>query len=169
MPDRRYSKTLSFLTEQLPAPAKILDLGVTNPFAERMQHAGYEVVNTGGEDLDEDRSTVMQAGFDACTAFEIFEHLLSPYELLKSIEAPQLIGSIPINVWFAPPHRNPNDPWDRHFHEFEPWQLDWLLEKTGWEIVRSETWTSPDRLRFGIRPLLRFIWPSYYFFHCKRK
>ena len=20
--------------------------------------------------------------------------------------------------------------WDRHYHEFEDWQLDWLLEKT---------------------------------------
>jgi hypothetical protein len=24
--------------------------------------------------------------------------------------------------------------WDRHYHEFEDWQLDWLL-KTGWKIM----------------------------------
>lgn len=169
MPERRYAKTLSFLKEQLPPPANIIDLGVINPFSERMLQAGYKVFNTGGEDLDEVRTTVEEPDYDCCTAFEIFEHLLSPYELLKSIKAPELVGSIPLNVWFAPPHRNPNDPRDRHYHEFYPWQFDWLLEKTGWEIVRSETWASPDRLRPGIRPLLRFIWPSYYFFHARRK
>ena len=110
MPERRYAKTLSFLQEQLPPPANIIDLGVINPFSERMLQAGYKVFNTGGEDLDEVRTTVEEPGYDCCTAFEIFEHLLSPYELLKSIKAPELVGSIPLNVWFAPPNRNPNDP-----------------------------------------------------------
>jgi hypothetical protein len=30
--------------------------------------------------------------------------------------------------------------WDRHYHEFEDWQLDWLLEKTGWKIIDSQKW-----------------------------
>jgi hypothetical protein len=33
--------------------------------------------------------------------------------------------------------------WDRHYHEFEDWQLDWLLEKTGWKIIDSQKWTNP--------------------------
>jgi ribosomal protein S6 len=32
--------------------------------------------------------------------------------------------------------------WDRHYHEFEDWQLDWL-EKTGWKIIDSQKWTNP--------------------------
>jgi hypothetical protein len=32
--------------------------------------------------------------------------------------------------------------WDRHYHEFEDWQLDWLLE-TGWKIIDSQKWTNP--------------------------
>ena len=23
---------------------------------------------------------------------------------------------------------------DRHYHEFEDWQFDWLLEKSGWQV-----------------------------------
>lgn len=169
MPDRRYRKTLSLMKTHLPAPARIMDLGVDNPFSEIMRKEGYTVDNTGGEDLDEEVSLAKATGYDAVTAFEILEHLLSPYTLLKSIEAPKLIISVPLNVWFSGPHRNPKDPRDNHYHEFYPYQMDWLLDKTGWKIDHSETWTSPDRWRPGIRPLLRFIWPSYYFVVCSRK
>ena len=169
MPDRRYRKTLSLMKTHLPAPARIMDLGVDNPFSEIMRKEGYTVDNTGGEDLDEEVSLAKATGYDAVTAFEILEHLLSPYTLLKSIEAPKLIISVPLNVWFSGPHRNPKDPRDNHYHEFYPYQMDWLLDKTGWKIDHSETWTSPDRWRPGFRPLLRFIWPSYYFVVCSRK
>lgn len=169
MPDRRYRKTLSWMMQHVPPPSRVLDLGVSNPFSKIMTEKGYSVTNTTGEDLDEDHSAVSADGYDVVTAFEIFEHLLSPYTLLKSIRAEQLVISVPLNVWFGKPHQNPNDPLDRHYHEFYTWQLDWLLEKTGWEIVHAETWTSPDRIRPGIRPLLRFIWPSYYFVYCRKK
>jgi hypothetical protein len=36
--------------------------------------------------------------------------------------------------------------WDRHYHEFEDWQLDWLLEKTGWKIIDSQKWTNPLKI-----------------------
>ena len=169
MPDLRYRKTQSFLQKNLPAPARIMDLGIDNPFAAIMRKEGYTVDNTGVADLDEQPDVATAAGYDAVTAFEILEHLLAPYALLKTIDAPALLISVPLNVWFAPPHRNANDLRDRHYHEFYPWQMDWLLEKTGWTIQDSEVWTSPDRLRLGIRPLLRFIWPSYYFVYCTRK
>jgi hypothetical protein len=44
----------------------------------------------------------------------------------------------------------------RHYHEFEDWQLDWLLEKTGWKIIDSQKWTNPVN-KFGIRPLLHYL------------
>ena len=40
-----------------------------------------------GEDLDEDHSTIENSTAKVVTAFEIFEHLLSPYEVLKSIKS----------------------------------------------------------------------------------
>jgi hypothetical protein len=41
-----------------------------------------------------------------------------------------------------PAYRSKTDMWDRHYHEFEDWQLDWLLEKTGWKIIDSQKWTN---------------------------
>jgi hypothetical protein len=28
--------------------------------------------------------------------------------------------------------------WDRHYHEFEDWQFDWLLEKSNWKIEKKK-------------------------------
>ncbi|MDX1547036.1 MAG: hypothetical protein R3247_08620, partial [Rhodothermales bacterium] len=94
-------------------------------------------------------------------AFEILEHLVGPLNVLRAIDAPRLIATVPLRLWFAPAYRNASDPWDRHFHEFEDWQFDWLLEKAGWRIVRRAQWTSPSRA-LGLRPLLRRITPRYY-------
>ena len=50
---------------------------------------------------------------------------------------------------------------DRHYHEFEDWQFDWLLEKAGWNIKKRQKWTSPIS-KIGIRPILRKFTPRYY-------
>ncbi len=51
-PNKRFKKTLEFLENAVPAPAKVLDLGVENPFSAIMKSHNYEVTNTSGEDLD---------------------------------------------------------------------------------------------------------------------
>ncbi len=165
-PDNRYQKTLEFLNEAIPPPAKILDLGVKNPFSEIMQNNGYKVTNTSGEDLDEDFSAVKK-DYDLVTAFEIFEHLLAPYNILKEIKADKLVASIPLNLWFSPAYRSKTDKWDRHYHEFEDWQFDWLLEKSGWEIKKTLKWTNPVN-KIGVRPLLRKFTPRYYAVYAER-
>ena len=57
---------------------------------------------------------------------------------------------------------------DRHFHEFEDWQFDWLLEKAGWTIIDSQKWISKVKIN-GIRPLLRNYTPRYYAVYAERK
>lgn len=161
IPSKRYKHTLEFLQSVLPAPATILDLGVRNPFSEIMEQHGYTVINTSGEDLDEFPEIVKNHKIDAVTAFEIFEHLLSPYEVLKAIETTKLITTIPLKLWFASAYRSKTDMRDRHYHEFEDWQFDWLIEKTGWEIKKTQKWTSPIN-KLGIRPILRKFTPRYY-------
>lgn len=128
-PEKRFNKTLAFLQKHIPQPAKILDLGVSNPFSEIMKAEGYEVQNTTGEDLDDDFHAVQTGEYDVVTAFEIFEHLLAPYNILKEIQAEKLVTSIPLKLWFSPAYRSKSDKWDRHYHEFEDWQFNWLLEK----------------------------------------
>jgi len=167
-PTKRYNNTLCFLQEVLPAPAVILDIGVRNPFSEIMEQNGYTVYNTSGEDLDENPEVVNNQKVDAITAFEIFEHLLSPYVILKKIAAKKLITTIPLNLWFTGAYRSKTDMWDRHYHEFEDWQFDWLLEKTGWEAKKNAKWTSPVN-KIGVRPILRKFTPRYYAVYAERK
>ena len=132
-----------------------------------MKQNGYQVSNTQGEDLDVDFSSVKASNSDVVTAFEIFEHLVAPYNVLKEINAKKLVASIPLRLWFSSAYRSKTDPWDRHFHEFEDWQFDWLLEKAGWKIKDAVKWTNPTK-KIGLRPLLRLFTPRYYIVYAER-
>lgn len=168
MPNKRYKHTLEFLQEVLPAPAVVLDVGVRNPFSEIMEENGYTVYNTNGEDLDNFPEVVNNQKVDAVVAFEIFEHLLAPYNVLKNIEADKLITTIPLKLWFASAYRSKTDMWDRHYHEFEDWQFDWLINKSGWRSLKTKKWTSPIK-KLGFRPILRKFTPRYYAVYAERK
>jgi hypothetical protein len=165
-PDKRFRLTLAFVKKHLPQNASILDLGVTNPLGEMLKN-DFIVFNTKGEDLDEHQKGLTQKA-DAVTAFEILEHLLNPYTVLSKIQSDKLFISVPLRLWFSGAYRSKTDVWDRHFHEFECWQLDWLLEKTGWQIEDKLTFTHPVK-RIGFRPLLRLITPRYYLVYATRK
>jgi len=156
------------MAQSLQPGTSILDIGTANAFSHIMIEKGYQVVNTQGEDLDQTPEAVAQHKTEVATAFEIFEHLLNPLGVLKAIQAETLFASIPLSLWFAKAYRNKNDRWDQHFHEFEDWQFDWLLEKGGWEIVRKEKWTSPVFIP-GIRPIFRLFTPRYYIIEARRK
>jgi len=161
LPKKRYTHTLAFLQKHVPKNATILDLGVRNPFSEIMEENGYTVYNTNGEDLDLLPEIVKNYNVDVVTAFEIFEHLIAPFNVLKTIETTKIITTVPLKLWFASAYRSKTDMWDRHYHEFEDWQYDWLLEKAGWHIEDTEKWTSPIN-KIGIRPILRKYTPRYY-------
>ena len=167
-PNKRYAETIKFLKRNIPPPAHLLDLGVRNPFSEIMEQHGYQVSNTQGEDLDIDFRNVHDSPAEVVTALEIFEHLLAPFNSLREIKAEKLIASVPLRLWFSPAYRSPTDIRDRHFHEFEPWQFDWLLERTGWKIRDSHKWTNPVA-KIGFRPLLRAFTPRYYIVYAERK
>ncbi len=160
-PNKRYKHTLAFLQKHIDTSETILDLGVENPFSEIMKSNGYSITNTAGEDLDVDFESIVKSNADVVTAFEIFEHLIAPFNVLKEIKADKLVASIPMRLWFAPAYRSKTDPWDRHYHEFEDWQFDWLLEKAGWTIKDSSKWTNPSK-KIGLRPILRYFTNRYY-------
>jgi len=166
-PNKRFKKTLAFLKKHVSTDEPILDLGVENPFSRIMIENGFSVLNTKGEDLDLDFSSVTQNKAEVVTAFEIFEHLLAPFNILTEIKANKLVASIPLKLWFSPAYRSKIDPRDRHYHEFEDWQFDWLLEKTGWVIKDSAKWTNPVK-KIGFRPLLRSFTPRYYIVYAER-
>ena len=158
----RYSRTLAFLQSRLSVPCRILDLGAANPFGEILKEIGFEVSNTSPDvDLDLVPEAVRAFDVEVVTAFEIFEHLVAPFNLLRHLPANRLIATVPLRLWFDGAYRNPSDPWDRHFHEFEDWQFDWLLEKAEWTVEHRMKWNGPA-FRYGIRPLLRLVTPRYY-------
>ncbi len=167
-PNKRFKNTLNFIQKHISDKETILDLGVENPFSKIMVSEGYKVTNTKGEDLDIDFSSVTNAKEDVVTALEIFEHLIAPYNILKEIKADKLITSIPLRLWFSPAYKSKTDPWDRHYHEFEDWQFNWLLEKAGWEIKDTAKWTNPVK-KIGLRPLLRLFTNRYYIVYAERK
>ena len=164
---KRHLKTLDFLNQHIDPASYILDLGIKNPLSELMQAQGYKVENTQGEDLDEDQKVLTSSKAEVVTAFEILEHLLSPYQVLKSIKAEKLVASVPLKLWFSNDYRSKTDSRDRHFHEFEDWQFDWLLEKTGWKIMASQKWINPPK-SFGFRPLLRYFTPRHYIVYAEK-
>ncbi|NMH87733.1 methyltransferase domain-containing protein [Flavivirga algicola] len=166
-PNKRFKLTLQFLKKHISNSETILDLGVVNPFTKIMQENGYSVENTLGEDIDLNTSTIENSNSDVVTAFEIFEHLLSPFTVLQSIKADKLVASIPLRLWFSSAYRSKTDMLDRHYHEFEDWQFDWLLEKAGWKIIDSKKWTHPVK-KIGIRPILRWFTPRYYIVYAER-
>lgn len=166
-PHKRFKITLEFLEKHIPKTNNILDLGVENPFSQIMKEAGYKVQNTTGLDLDDDVSEIANFNGEVVTAFEIFEHLVSPYTSLKAIPCDKCVISVPLKLWFSSAYRNKNDIRDQHYHEFEPWQLDYVLEKAGWKVVDSVKFTNPVN-KLGIRPLLRKFTNRYYLVYCER-
>ena len=166
-PEKRYRLTLEFLHKHIGKEEQILDIGVPNPFSEIMRQEGFEVQNTGGEDLDLDLSSIRHSDAPVVTAFEILEHLVAPFNLLRELPANKLLASVPLRLWFATAYRSDTDPRDRHFHEFEAWQFDWLLEKAGWKIKDSIQWAHPVK-KIGVRPILRYFTPRYYLIYAER-
>ncbi|MFD2543520.1 methyltransferase [Lacinutrix gracilariae] len=166
-PHKRYKLTYQFLEKHISKSESILDLGIENPFTKILKNNNYSVTNTKGEDLDLDTTNIENAEATVVTAFEIFEHLLSPFTVLKAIQADKLVISVPLKLWFSSAYRSKTDPWDRHYHEFEDWQLDWLLEKAGWKIIDRQKWTNPTK-KIGIRPILRWFTPRYYIVYAEK-
>ena len=166
-PNKRFKHTLEFLKKHVSTSETILDLGVVNPFTKIMQEHGFTVENTQGEDLDLFTTTIDNSISDVVTAFEIFEHLLSPFTVLKAIKSDKLVASVPLKLWFSSAYRSKTDMLDRHYHEFEDWQFDWLLEKAGWRIIDRQKWTNPTK-KIGLRPILRWFTPRYYIVYAER-
>lgn len=157
----RYNKTLNFISASVKSNQKVLDLGAKNQFSLIMEKKLRVTVTNTNFDLDREPKLLKNYNCDIVTAFEILEHILNPLSVLENITAKRLFVTVPLRLWFKKAYRNPKDKWDRHFHEFEDWQFDWLLDHAGWKIVRSEKWTDSAPIT-GIRPLLRNFTPRYY-------
>lgn len=165
---RRFKRTLAFVEKSLAKGSNILDIGTPNALSAFLTEKGYHITNTPEIDLDLHPEIVeKKSSVQAVTGFEIFEHLINPMGVLQKLPGEVLFASIPMRLWFSKAYRNKNNEWDQHYHEFEDWQFDWLLKKSGWEVIRSEKWTNPALIP-GFRPILRSFTPRYYIVEAKR-
>lgn len=168
MHKRRFLKTIEFMGALDLKGKKILNLGPDNPLSQMLVKEGYDIENTAiGQDLDLDFEVVKNPKYEAVIAFEILEHLVSPFPLLKAIAGKQLVISVPLALWFSTAYWDNKDPYNCHYHEFEPRQMKMLLKKAGWNVLKEEKQTSPTR-KIGFRPLLRWITPRHYYVYSER-
>ena len=93
--------------------------------------------------------------------------MVVPFNVLNDIKATKLIASVPLKLWFSSAYKSKTDKWDRHYHEFEDWQFNWLLEKSGWEVKKSIQFTSPVK-KIGFRPILRLFTPRFYLVYAEK-
>ncbi len=160
----RYIVTLKHVLKFFPPESRITDLGNENPFFKCMIENGYHVKSTGNIDLDK---YVIIDHEDCVTSFEVFEHLLNLYMVLKNFRSgTKLLCSVPLKVWFSPEFWNEKNEWDQHFHEFSERQFLKLLIKTDWRVLYAKKQRIIKRL--GIRQLLRIFWPSYLFVYAEK-
>lgn len=146
----------------------IFDLGVENILSKNMK-LWYDTKNTP-DNVDfhksQDSIKVLSGKSNITTSFEVFEHLLNPFTVLRAIRSEYLVCTVPLKVWFSPAYWHKTDVRDRHFHEFEERQFLWLLEETGWGVLEKGKWKIQHNI--GIRPFLRLFWPSYLWVIAKR-
>ena len=166
-PHKRYRITTDFINKHIDKSELILDLGIKNPLSQALKKDGYQIINTNGEDLDIDQSLIIETKATVVTAFQIFEHLLNPFQILNTIKAKKLVCSVPLRLWFAKAYINFSDIRDNHFHEFEDWQFRLLLEKTGWKIIEEKKFTNPVK-KIGIRPLFRLFTYRYMIIYAEK-
>ena len=158
----RYSETVKFIGKHIQKSEQIIDLGVENVLSELIKANGFKIKNTSC-DLDEYFGFM---NYDVITAFEIFEHLFAPFNLLMVTKG-KLVCSIPLNLWFAKAYWNDNIKRDCHYHEFEERQFLALLDRTGWQVKDSLKIKYYDKW-FGFRPILRMFYYRYLIIYAEK-
>ncbi|NTU54005.1 MAG: class I SAM-dependent methyltransferase [Chlorobiaceae bacterium] len=153
----RWERSLAFVrgsaSVALPASGG-LEIGDRTAMTTMLEaHFGCSFANTT-VDLD---TGAIRGCYPVVTAFEVIEHLYNPLHLLLEIRgvldpAPSSRLFLSTPVWKPAILQSPE-----HFHEMPERAFSALLSRSGFSVVRRETFgiRSPLYCLRGIRPLLR--------------
>lgn len=163
----RWDKTIEQLRKRMRKGKDklVLDVGQRGEFTEVLEDEfNLKIWNTGDVDLDADLLYSDTGNFYDCIfIFEVLEHLFNPLYLLIVLK--NLLkggGSIFVTV-----PRHPKIFWSKyHFHEFDNYRFNALIKRAGFEIVYHTSWRI-KQLRFGIRPVLRYILGRIHFYELR--
>lgn len=159
---KRTRETIAFC--DIPRYSTVLDIGEPNYLAIQMgREKRVTVINTTS---DLDYEIKPEGVYDYVTCFEVIEHLLNPRTFFDNLHG---VTKKLSRVFLSYPSR-PKWFWNdaEHFHEYDRMRFEYLLDKTGWEIVREKP-IYVRRWPTGIRPLLRNFMPQTTVYELRKK
>jgi hypothetical protein len=151
----RSDQTIAFC--MIPTGTKVLDIAEPNELSKKMAIAKNVFVVNTTSDLDYDIKPEKKGTFSYVTCFEVIEHLMNPRMFFDNLYN---ITTNDVVLYLSYPSR-PKFLWndDEHFHEYDRLRFDYLLEKTGWMVVREKN-IYVHRPPIGIRPIIRNFLPQ---------
>lgn len=151
----RTRQTIEFC--DIPKGSTVLDIAEPNELSKQLaKEKQVKIINTVS-DLDYKIIPQRMMPFKFVTCFEVIEHLLNPrlfFDNLRKITPKDVVVylSYPSRPWWA---ENRHE----HFNEYSRVRFEYLLEKTGWKIVREKK-IYVRRRPVGIRPVIRSFMPQ---------
>lgn len=161
--ESRFSQTVDFIGN---VSGIALDIGERNNLSKYIESRNdVTIINTVSDldySIEYDYSCSL---FDTVFCFEVIEHLLNPRMFFDNLSK---IINRESNIFLSYPSR-PKFLWnnDEHFHEYDRLRFDYLLEKTGFRIVREKN-IYVRRKPIGIRPIIRNFIPQTRIFLLKK-
>ena len=161
--ESRFRQTVDFIGN---ISGVSLDIGERNHLSDYIEERlNVSIVNTFS-DLDYCiEYNADDEMFDYVFCFEVIEHLLNPRNFFDKLYCLVHKDS---RIFLSYPSR-PKLFWnnDEHFHEYDRLRFNYLLQKTGFKIVRQKN-IYVRRTPNGIRPLLRNFIPQTVIFELQK-
>jgi len=155
--DLRFRFTAHQLAQDYPLAEPVLDIGPPNKFAEDLGQCFnlYNIVSTSGNlnDYTWTPDKPLQP-FGTVFCFEVLEHLMSPWMMLKRLQNFIYEGT---SIYITYPRRMEMFWTHAHFHEYSKKRFRYMLRDLNYTIEDYNWWWYPPvEVKLGIRPLLRW-------------
>lgn len=148
----KYATKIAKSMDEIIEP--IGDIGIDNLKSAMIRKIHNIQVHQIGTGFDWNRSMIKADKFGTLTFYDSLEHLLNPLLFLDGVYKIIKPGGL---LYICLPQR-PSWLWtEHHFHEIEDSRCKYLFKESGFK-VEYQTKISFWRLKFGVRPLIRYFY-----------